>query len=191
MFKIKGYLPRKTVMAAAEILKDYKGMIADIACGKGVLLKEVRQKDKNIFGIDIAPNQLMEAKAAGMPVVEGDIFSIPFKGGIFDIAVCINAIYNFPTLSELKPVFKEMARIIKKDGRIVLDIRNKRNPILKFKYWRHNRKKTFPVIPCVPEDLESIMNKIGCKYIERHIVGVNNPYLAWGYIMVFKKGDDV
>lgn len=191
MFSFNNYLPIKTVKTAADVLKDYKGMVADIACGKGVLLKEIGQhNDKKIVGIDGAWHQIKDAKNAGMSVLSGDILRMPYKNSIFDVAICLNTIYNFSSLSGFEPAFIEMIRIMKKDGKIIIDIRNKRNLIIRFKYWLRNRKRVFPTIPYIPEDIINVMNATGCRLIREKAVGINNQYLAWGYIMVFEKKEN-
>lgn len=183
----RGYLSSITVKKASEVLKDYKGILLDIACGDGILFKEIGSSNKKVFGVDMNLEQAAKAKRRGMPVSAGDIFEMPFKDKSFDAAVCLNTIYNFSSLSELKPVFNEMARIIKDNGRIVIDIRNKTNPIIWFKCWLHNRKKLFPTSPYKPGDIKAALEKVGYRLVQKNTVGIDNPYLAWGYIMVFEK----
>ena len=183
------YLPEKTVSTAAELLLDYKGKVADIACGKGPLLNELLPLNgKRIYGVDQSSKQLAEANAAGMSVAMGNILVMPFKSNAFDVAVCLNTIYNFSSLPEFQPAFTEMLRIINDNGKIVIDIRNRRNPVIRVKNWLHNRKKLFPTVPYVPEDITRVMNDAGCRLVQKKAVGINNRYLAWGYIMIFEKG---
>lgn len=184
------YLPEKTVRAAAELLMDYQGKVADIACGKGPLMKELTPLNgKRIIGVDQSWKQLSDANANGMSVALGSILGMPFKSGVFDLAVCLNTLYNFSSLSDFHPAFLEMIRIINDNGKIIIDIRNRRNPVIWIKNWLHNRKKLFPTIPYVPEDITSVMNAAGCRLTRKKAVGMNNHYLAWGYIMIFEKGD--
>ena len=190
MFRLRNYLPTITVRAAANLLKDCKGKVADIACGKGLLLKElVPLNGKSIFGVDRAPDQLAEASAAGMSVIRGNILVMPFRSGVFDAAVCLNTLYNFSSLPEFQPAFTEMLRIINDNGKIVIDIRNRKNPVIRIKNWLHSRKKMFPTVPYVPEDITRAMNDAGCRLVQKKAIGINNRYLAWGYIMIFEKGD--
>jgi len=187
---LRDYLPAKTVRAAAELFMGDKGKVADIACGKGPLLKELFPLNgKRIFGLDQSWQQLADANAAGMSVALGNILGMPFKGGVFDRAFCLNTIYNFSSLSDFTPAFREMLRIINDNGKIIIDIRNKRNPVIRIKHWLHNRKKLFPIIAYVPEDITMVMNASGCRLARKKAVGINNRYLAWGYIMIFEKGD--
>ncbi|MBI5233957.1 MAG: class I SAM-dependent methyltransferase [Deltaproteobacteria bacterium] len=188
LFKIRGYLPLLTVRTAVKLLEDYSGRIIDVGCGKGALIREIRDlNDKSILGIDIRLSQAADAKAEGMPVVIGDIIHTPFRRGAFDIAVCLNTIYNFPSLQEFTPVFKEIASITKESGKIMIDIRNKANPLIRIKTWIHNRRRGFPAIPYVPEQVIAAMKAHDCKLVGCNAVGVDNRYLAWGYILVFEK----
>jgi len=165
------------------------GKVADIACGKGPLLKELSPlNDKRIVGVDQSWKQLSEASATGMSVALGNILVMPFKSGVFDMAVCLNTMYNFSSLPEFKPAFHEMLRITNTKGKIVVDIRNRRNPVMRLHYWLHKRKKLFPTIPYVPEDIARVMNAAGCRLTLKKAVGMNNRYLAWGYVMIFEKG---
>jgi SAM-dependent methyltransferase len=123
-----------------------------------------------------------------MSVAMGNILVMPFKSGVFDTAVCLNTIYNFSSLPEFKPAFMEMLRIIRNNGKIIIDIRNRRNPVLRIKFWLHNRKKLFPTNPYAPEEISREMNTAGCRLVQKKAVGINNRYLAWGYVMVFEKG---
>lgn len=188
MFKIKGYLPKTAVRTAVKILQSYNGAIADIGCGRGELLKELgRDNKRNFIGLDIAWDQVIKARADGLSVVMGDVSFMPFKDKGFDAVTCLNTIYNFRSFDELRPAFKEIARILKKSGRVVLDIRNKKNLFLQLKYWLHMRNNNFPTVPHHPEDLEKAMKPFGLRLIQVSPVGINNPLLAWGYIMVFEK----
>lgn len=184
----RGYLPIKVVRLAAEILQASSGRLADIACGKGVLLQEIElHGNKNVVGIDLAPDQLAVARINGMTVVRGSIFEMPFKDGIFDIAACFNTLYNFLSLSALEPVFKEMARIIRINGKVVIDIRNNRNILLNIKYWIHMKKGKHPTISHSLAEINTLMGKNGCKLVHKKAVGFDNPYIAWGYILIYEK----
>jgi ubiquinone/menaquinone biosynthesis C-methylase UbiE len=185
----RNYLPTITVRTAAELLKASSGRIADIACGKGPLQTALAPSNgEMIIGVDQSWSQLADANAAGMSVALGNILVMPFKSSVFDMAVCLNTLYNFSSLEEFHPAIEEMLRIIHDDGKIVIDIRNRRNPVIRIKNWLHNRKELFPTIPYVPEDITGAMNAAGCRLVRQEAVGINNRMLAWGYIMVFEKG---
>ncbi len=188
---IRDYLPKLTIKTAAKVLSVFNGRIADVACGKGPLLRELnaigQYSGKEIIGIDASQEQLNKAESAGMNVVQGDIFSMPFEDGMFDVAVCLNTLINFPSIDELGSIFREMTRIVHNKGIIVIDIRNKLNQVLRLKYWLHMRKRDFPTVSYSPEEIETAMRAVGCRLLRKKAVGISNSYLAWGYIMVFEK----
>ena len=189
---LRNYLPEITVKAAAELLRGHEGTIADIACGKGTLKKMLSPSNgKRFFGIDRTQEHTVDANNAGTSAVTGNILEMPFKDGVFDVSVCLNTIYNFPNLSEFEPAFREMIRIITGHGKIIVDIRNRRNPVIRIKNWMHNRKNLFSTNSYIPEDIIKVMHAAGCRLTGRKAVGINNRYLAWGYIMIFEKGDRV
>ena len=187
---LRNYLPEITVKAAAELLRDYECTVADIACGKGTLKKMLSPSNgKRVFGIDRTQEHTVDANNAGTSAVTGNILEMPFKDGAFDMAVCLNTIYNFSSLSEFEPAFREMIRIINEHGKIIVDMRNRKNPVIRFKNWLHNRKDLFPTTPYIPEDIIKVMKAAGCRLTGKKAVGINNRYLAWGYIMIFEKRD--
>lgn len=184
----KGYLPIKVVRLAANMLRGYGGKLADIACGKGVLLQEIESHgNKSVVGIDFAPAQLAAARGNGMIVVRGSIFEMPFKDGSFDITACFNTLYNFISLSTFEPVFSEMIRIIRMNGKVVIDVRNNKNIILNIKYWIHMKRGKHPTISHPLEEVTALMGKYGCSLLCQEAVGFNNPYIAWGYILIYEK----
>jgi len=184
----RGHLPAMVVKIAADMIKGYSGNLADIACGKGVLLEEIRQHgNKSVIGLDYAPDQLAVAQANGMTVVRGSIFAMPIRNNVMDLAVCFNTLYNFQSLAELEPFLVEMARIVKASGKIVLDIRNRENIPLSMKYWWHMKLGKHPTVSHSLNRLSEMMGGYGCRLICKKAVGINNRYLAWGYVLVFEK----
>ena len=184
----KGHLPTMVVKLAADMIQGYSGKLADIACGKGVLLDEVRRHtNKSVIGLDYAPDQLAVAQANGMAVVRGSMFIMPIRNNVMDIAVCFNTLYNFYSLAELEPFLGELARIVKINGKIVLDIRNRENIPLNMKYWWHMKLGKHPTVSHSLNRLSELMGGYGCRLICKKAVGFNNRYLAWGYVLVFEK----
>ncbi|MBI5682440.1 MAG: class I SAM-dependent methyltransferase [Deltaproteobacteria bacterium] len=169
-------------------MKDYTGRIVDVACGKGVLIGEVAHYgNKTVLGIDMAEDQIAVAKATGMPLVRGNIFRMPFKDMVFDVSVCLNTLYNFNSLSDLKPILKEMVRIVRLGGKIIIDIRNRKNLLLYIKYWLHMKQGKHPTVSYLPDEMEYEMRELGCRLVQYEVVGINNPYLILDYVLVFEK----
>lgn len=185
----RGYILSRVLSKAEMVCRDFTGRILDLGCGKGEFLKALTSyPDLRIFGLDIREGQLSHAKGSGVPLVQGDLFFLPFKNSSVDTVTCLNTIFNFDSLQTLRPGFMEILRVMKKDGRIVIDIRNRRNPVLRIKYWWHMKKGHFPTMSYIPEEVRREFEGLGCDLERVEPVGMKFPLLTLGYIMVFRKG---
>ena len=91
--------------------------ILDVACGTGLVSFEAAKKAKKVYGVDIAPSMIEEAKKKTRKMeiknvefsVE-DAYKLPFDNSMFDTVICNNALHNmkYPenVLSEIKRVLK-------------------------------------------------------------------------------------
>ena len=110
-----------------QILSDFlnntkKGKILDVACGTGFYFDVYPQKE--IYGIDISEEMLLQAKEKKKVknVLVADAKKLPFKDETFDVVISTRFIMHTPDYEE---VIKEMKRVVKKGGSIILDFPNK------------------------------------------------------------------
>jgi ubiquinone/menaquinone biosynthesis C-methylase UbiE len=97
--------------------------VLDIACGAGFLLRAYRDAGGDVYGVDLADAMLREAAKTLGPSVDpnhlipADAAELPFDSGRFDLVTCKLAFHYFrhPTR-----VVKEMARVCRRSGRILL-----------------------------------------------------------------------
>ncbi|MCX7947310.1 MAG: class I SAM-dependent methyltransferase [candidate division WOR-3 bacterium] len=118
-----------------KLLKK-KGKVLDLGCGTGNISKILKEKNYNIFGLDIAINMLKIAKKKGLKnIVNASFYKIPFKSESFDIVISIfDSLNNVKDLNEMKEVFSEIYRVLKIDGIFTFDL----NTIYAFKsYWNN------------------------------------------------------
>lgn len=101
--------------------------IIDVGCGDGRLIDAI-PSHVNYTGIDISPTQIEEArkyieqkKQNKVSLVLGDVMKIPFSTNSFDVALACDIVEHV-----LYPValFKELRRVVKKDGYIIFGIPN-------------------------------------------------------------------
>ena len=190
MNPFRGCLMRQVLKEAEKVCRDFSGRLLDLGCGKGEFLKYLNSyPNLTTIGLDISEKKLDLTKTLTFFVVRGDFFLLPFKDSSFSTVTCINTLYNFASLNELLPVFREMVRIIPSGGRIVLDLRNRMNPILTIKYWWHMRRGEFPTISHSVDEIVDVFKGLGCQLERMEPVGLNISFLALGYIMILKKGD--
>lgn len=114
----------------ASILKlvdDLKGKrILDVGCGYGELLEEVtRHYDCEAYGVDFIDNRLRGAQEklkAKVAIENADIEeSLPYLDNYFDVVFCIEALEH---LKRPDKCIKEIIRILKNNGRIIIGIPN-------------------------------------------------------------------
>ena len=92
-------------------------VVGDIGCGPfgGVFsCDDLKLKDSDKVAVDLLADEYNEMKSSPVEIVYGDLSKIlPFQDGHFDYIVCTNAIDHIP---KVKHGFKELRRVLKKDG---------------------------------------------------------------------------
>lgn len=103
--------------------------ILDVGCGTGVLMEKLLDRGMNVVGVDLSRDMLMLAgKRIGKYVesnsllMQSDCEFLPFEDSEFDLIVCLGVI-SF--LKDEGNVLAEFKRILKKDGMLILSVRNK------------------------------------------------------------------
>jgi len=95
-------------------IKDKK--LLDIGCGAGVHIKKYLKKGARCWGIDISES-MIEMARKNCPNVDfkvGSMTKLPYKNSSFDI---VTASLSMDYIKNLEPVFKEVARVLKKGGK--------------------------------------------------------------------------
>jgi len=96
--------------------------VLEVGCGTGANLKLYQQAGCIVSGIDISPSMLEQAKRKLGYKIDlrlGDASEMPFSDRSFDIVIAMLTLHEMPGQIR-QPVLNEMARVVKKDGRILL-----------------------------------------------------------------------
>jgi ubiquinone/menaquinone biosynthesis C-methylase UbiE len=113
---------KKVHCAAFDILKGYetKGLLLDAAGGDGSFASEINKTGYRAVVCDFyLPSQI---KAA---FIQADLnLPLPFKTGVFQVVTCMESLQY---LENHKLLFREFARILKKDGRLLVTVPNMLN----------------------------------------------------------------
>jgi SAM-dependent methyltransferase len=110
-----------------------RGRALDVGCGTGVLAGRLVKAGYRVTGLD--PSQgMLDVMAEAEPEVsgvrgEGD--SLPFDDASFDVVTTVAALHHIAEPDAVRGTLREMARVTRPGGRIVVWDHNPRNP-----YWR-------------------------------------------------------
>lgn len=185
---LRNRLPQLVLTKTLEIAHDWKRPFVDIGCGKGDLLYQLKDNFNLIgLGLDYSEKQLAYVDNTYIPFIRGDAFSLPFRDNSIFTITCFNTLYNYPNVKTLHQFFREMIRTIASEGRIIVDVRNKKNPILKIKYWLHMKIGNFPTVSHDTNELKNFFYSLGCSLENSIAIKSYNFLSPWGFILVFKK----
>ena len=114
------YLQEKAI---GEVLQYADCKILDVGCATGNLILKLRKRVGGwLFGTDISPEMIKKAqiKLSGLAKVKLDIADaekLPYRGNTFDYVISTTALHHFPN-----PFLavKEMSRVLKKAGKLVI-----------------------------------------------------------------------
>ncbi|HOK79340.1 MAG TPA: methyltransferase domain-containing protein [bacterium] len=114
--------------------------ILDAGCGTGLLTMHLLQAGFDVYGIDISQEmaKIAENRLPGR-IVCACIKNIPFPAESFDGVICVATLHHLNHI-EFRHALKEMVRVLKVGGRLLIWDHNRINP-----YWHWLMKR-------VPQD---------------------------------------
>jgi SAM-dependent methyltransferase len=101
-------------------------IVYDIGCGNG------RNMDNNrllMYGIDSCKSFVKMCTQKGLNVFEACMTSLPFRSESADAIICIASFHHLKTVEERLNSLKEMKRVLKKNGTILLSIWSIQQPL--------------------------------------------------------------
>ena len=148
-----GSLPRMRVNHIIKKLSESQhknNLILDVGCEAGYLSLKLAEKGFNVVGFDVCKEAVSDfqkrleyspTSKITNPLV-ADVYSIPLKKSTCDGIVCSEVL---PLLPSINQMLRELSRILKKDGVIVLSFGNQKN-----------RRKLFPLLKLAGMDVEAV-----------------------------------
>lgn len=108
-----------------------QGTIVDVGCGTGLLASRLREAGYRAFGVDESFGMLKECLARNsIACAHGNSARLPIRSESADAAVCIAAMHHVVGQTEIQNTLREMLRIVKPGGWILVWDHNPLNP-----YW--------------------------------------------------------
>lgn len=111
--------------------------VLDVACGTGLLLKQVLEQvpDGEAYGVDASADMLAQAHVAlgsqfhvqleQRTIGRGETANLPYTPAAFDLITCTNALHNLP---ESLAVLRGLRRLLAPNGQLVIEDYARREP---------------------------------------------------------------
>lgn len=120
---ITGILYQKRFWMVLSYLKEKKGRILEVGCGRGLLLPELSRRCLQLYSIDVH-NRLDVVQAMlrnegieNVSLSAGSITGMPYQEKIFDAIVCVSVLEH---MTDLTLCFKELSRVLKNSGELII-----------------------------------------------------------------------
>ncbi|MFH1450628.1 MAG: methyltransferase domain-containing protein [archaeon] len=104
----------------------------DAGCGTGMLMHAIQRRfrSSDVYGFDLSPGMAAYANTKNPGnVVCGDVEHIPFKSKQFDLVTCRGVLHHLP---DERKALKELRRILRKDGTLIISDTSNDNILLRF-----------------------------------------------------------
>ena len=166
-------------------MKNNELKILDVACGTGRFVQDLFKTKKEIkyYGLDSSKKMLKKLKDKtndkSINLYCQDASKIPFKDKTFDITYSFHLLWHLEKQDQIK-IIKEMIRVTKDGGIIIIDAYNKN-----FLYDKKKKKRKYPngyeVFKLSIKEIKEILKPF--KKIE--IFGILEPHINNKFIFNF------
>jgi SAM-dependent methyltransferase len=103
----------------------------DESLGEGLLPTLAARADR-VVAVDVSPTAVERAGARhpSLEAVVADVRSLPFADDAFDAIVSNSTLDHFASLAELEDALRELRRVLRPDGTLVISLDNPANPVV-------------------------------------------------------------
>ncbi|MBK8293945.1 MAG: class I SAM-dependent methyltransferase [Solirubrobacterales bacterium] len=110
------------------------GSILDVGCGTGVVASRLADAGYEMTGVDPSAGMLEHLRNTDdrVTAVQGSATELPFEDGKFDLTMCVAVMHHIAQPELVHESLKEMARVTKPGGLVLVWDHNPRNP-----YWKN------------------------------------------------------
>ena len=118
-----GLVYKKRFRMVNNFLRGQYEKVLEVGFGPGAFLPTLAASAKHVYGIDLhkeitkVRGALKKSKIEGVCLLNGDIYSIPFRNETFDLVICQSVLEH---LDNLDRALKEVSRVLKKNGKLII-----------------------------------------------------------------------
>ena len=107
------------------------GLLLDVGCGTGSLGRHITEAGYRVVGVDVSPGMLARALERGLEGAYAAFSAaLPFSDDTFDLALTVATLHHLDTPLRVALTIKEMSRVVKPGGFVLIWDHNPLNP-----YW--------------------------------------------------------
>jgi SAM-dependent methyltransferase len=107
------------------------GLVLDVGCGTGSLGRHIMEAGYRVVGVDVSPGMLARALERGLEGAYAAFSAaLPFADDTFDLALTVATLHHLDTPLRVALTIKEMSRVVKPGGFVLIWDHNPLNP-----YW--------------------------------------------------------
>ena len=159
------YVDRTEKWLVFSMLRSRGGKALDLGCGTGNYTLELKRRGFDVIGLDASEGMLEIARSKGLECVKGDAYSLPFPDESFNLVLSVTM---FEFIHEPEKVLREIHRVLKPGGEVLIGTMNGRSSWFLFKRlkslfvetaYRYARFYT-------PGELETLLRNTGFAEVE-------------------------
>ncbi|MDF2670466.1 MAG: methyltransferase type 11 [Paenibacillus sp.] len=143
-------------------------VVLDAGCGVGAF-SEPLVKNNTVYGVDFSEKSLQFAAGRGLITATDDLTALHFDNSKFDVVLCIGVIQLIP---QYKSVLKELARVTKPGGTLLIQTLNKGS--IQRKLLRLFEKDTKFDQMYAMDELKQVYQEYGFEQIE--FLSIYHPF---------------
>ena len=114
-----------------------KGKLLEVGFGSGCNTIHMLKCGYDVYGIDVASNALIRTskrinkikgiKKPKLQIISAESNKLPFKDNTFDFVVAMSVLSLLGTEKNIKNLLKEIQRVVKPNGKIIIDINDQKS----------------------------------------------------------------
>jgi len=133
--KVGNYVDTTEKDLIFSLLKSKNGLALDLGCGTGNYTLELFKRGFEVIGVDISKEMLKIAKKKFPKsfFIRADAYKLPFKKETFDLVLSITM---FEFIKKPEEVLKEIYKILKPGGELIIGTMNDRSLWFFFKKFK-------------------------------------------------------
>jgi len=151
-----------------------KGRLLDAGCGSGKYSIPLKMRGFDVVGMDVSLNALRmlseskKSRDAGIDILAGNIFQLPFNAGSFDIVWCYGVLQHL-LFKERESAIREFQRILRTEGLLFIEVFGKddmRYGGIEVEPDTFSRSNGIVYHYFIKDEIEGILSGFSCRIIE-------------------------